>query len=258
MPKLNKYGVAIQNLQLEAFAEQPGFLQQTPAIYKVVFTLCFIVAVVSVPKYNWPGLIPFMAYPVLAANIIGLPWRLFAKRLLAVLPFVVVLGGVNIFMDARPVLYAAGFSLNGGMASFITLLFKAVLTVGAVQLLVAGTPLNDIAGALTHLRVPCLFVMQLMLTWRYAGLLTREAGHMHAAYQIRGGGARGLNIMHWPQFVGLFLLRAINRAKTVSNAMTCRLFDVRWINYEKPALKASQFLFWLAACVLCFAVRLFF
>lgn len=259
MPKLNKYTAAGQSQQqLETFAGNSGFLQQTPAIYKVVFTLFFIVAVVSVPKYNWPGLVPFMAFPVWATAVIGLPWRLFIKRLAVVLPFVAVLGGVNIFLDDRTVLYAAGFSLNGGVASFITLLCKAVLTVGAVQLLVASTPLNAVAGALTFLRVPCLFVMQLMLTWRYAGLLGREAVRMHAAYQLRGGGARGIDIRRWPQFTGLFLLRALERAKTVARAMSCRLFDVRRIQYEKPRFRLGQFVFWLTACGLCFVVRVWF
>lgn len=258
MPKLTRYGVDGKSLMpLETFAERAGFLQQTPAIYKVVFTLCFIVAVVSVPKYNWPGLVPFAAYPVWAA-MLGLPWRLFLKRLAVVLPFVAVLGGVNIFLDAKPVFYALGFNMYGGWASFITLLLKALLTVGAVQLLVAATPLNDIAGALTFLKVPCLFVMQLMLTWRYAGLLSREAGHMRAAYQVRGGGARGVDIRHWPQFIGLFLLRAVNRAGAVANAMSCRLFDVRHIQYANPPFKPGQFVFWLTACGLCFIVRMWF
>lgn len=259
MPTLNKISAAGQNLNaLEAYAQRPGFLQRTPAVYKVVFTLCFIMTVVSVSKYNWPGLTPFAAYPVIAVNVIGLPWRLFLKRLLTVLPFVAVLGGANIFLDAAPVWYAAGFSLSGGAASFITLMLKALLTVGAVQLLAASTPLNAVAGALTHLRVPCLFVMQLLLTWRYAGLLAHEAARMCAAYQLRGGTAKGVQIKHWPQFIGMFLLRAISRAQTVARAMNCRLFDVRQIQYAKPPFKISRFMFWLIACCLCFVLRIWF
>lgn len=259
MQKLSKCGAAGQSWQqLEAFAARPGFMQQTPAVYKVLFTLCFIVAVVSVPKYNWPGLVPFVAYPVWAVAVIGLPWPLFLKRVAVVLPFVALLGGVNLIWDTKPVFYTLGFSMPGGWASFITLLFKALLTVGAVQLLMAGTPLNAVAGALMFLRVPCLFVMQLVLTWRYASLLTREAAHMHTAYQLRGGGGRGVDVRHWPQFIGLFLLRAVNHAQTVSNAMTCRLFDIRYIQYDRPPFKTGQVVFWCAAGGLCFIVRVWF
>lgn len=259
MLKLNSFKETGPSLQLlEAYADRPGVLQDSPAVYKVIFTLCYMVAVISVAPYNWPGLIPFMAYPFLAVPLVGLPWQLFARRLLVVLPFVLLLGGVNIFLDGRQIFYTAHFSMPGGLASFITLLLKAFLTVGAVLLLVAGTPLNAVAGALTHLRVPCLFVMQLLLTWRYVGLLMQEAGHMQAAYRLRGGGSRGIHIRHWPQFVGLFLLRSLNRARTVSNAMVCRLFDVRRIPHEKPGLKAQETLFWLAACGLCLGLRLWF
>lgn len=252
-----KFAAAGQRLQmLEAYAERPGLLQRSPVMYKVLFTLCYLVTVISMPRYNWPGLIPFIVYPVLTVNLLGLPWCLFLQRLLVVLPFVVLLGGVNIFVDDRTIYFAAGFSMDGGWASFITLALKAFLTVGAVLLLVAGTPLNAVAVTLTHLYVPCILVMQLMLTWRYAGLLTQEAGNMYAAYQLRGGSGRGVHIQHWPQFAGLFLLRGLGRAQMVSRAMNCRLFDVRQIQYEKPAHRVRPVLCWLAACGLCVVLRM--
>lgn len=254
MLKFSKFNAAGQ--ALETYAARPGIWQDTPAICKVLFTLCYIVAVVSMPRYNWPGLIPFMVFPALMVSLAGVPWRLFLRRLLPLLPFVVLLGGVNILLDHQPVYYSANFSMTGGWASFVTLVFKAMLTVGAVLLLVAGTALNDVAGVLVKLRVPCLFVMQLLLTWRYAGLLANEAGNMMAAYQLRGGGRRGIHIGRWPQFVGLFMLRAINRARMVSNAMVCRLFDIRRIHYEQPKCKWYQVLFWCAACALCFVLRI--
>ena len=255
--KLDKFTHARQSMhQLEMYATRDGVFQQSAAVYKVLFTLCFIVTVISMPKYDWPAMIPFFAFPVMGIYFIGLPLRLFLRRLSIIIPFVVFFGAANLFFDTETVFYSAGFGMKGGVASFIVLFLKAVLTVGAVQLLVASTAMNAIAGALAFLRVPGLFTMQLILTWRFAGLLVSQAGKMSNATQLRGSGSRGLSYRVWPQFMGSFLLKCILRSKAVADAMNCRLFDVRNTYFERPRFHLREFLGWLIACCLCIMLRI--
>ena len=255
--KLDKFTVARQSMhQLEAYATRPGVLQQSAAVYKVLFTLCFIVTVISMPKYDWPGMIPFFVFPVMGICFIGLPVRLFFRRLLPIIPFVAFFGVANLFFDTKTVFYTAGFSMRGGIASFLVLFIKAVLTVGAVQLLIASTTFNAIAGAFAFLRVPGLFTAQLILTWRYAGLMVQQAGRMSNAAQLRGSRSRALNYRIWPQFIGAFLLRCIHRAKTVADAMNCRLFDAANMPSEKMHFNRNEFFGWFIACCLCIILRI--
>ena len=255
--KLDKFTATRQSMnQLEAHAAKDGIFQQSAAIYKVLFTLCFIIVVISMPKYDWPGLFPFFAFLLMGIHFIGLPLQLFLKRLCVIVPFVVFFGAANLFFDTGTVTYTAGFSMKGGLASFIVLFLKAILTVGIVQLLVASTTLNAIAGALTLLRVPGLFTTQLILTWRYAGLVVHQAGQMSNATRLRGSRSRGLNYRVWPQFMGAFLLKCMLRSKSVADAMNCRLFDAGRTHFERPRFHLREFLCWLFAGALCIILRI--
>jgi len=82
-----------------------------------------------------------------------------------------------------------------------------------VFLLVATTGMNRLAAALRMLKIPKLFVLQLMLTYRYISVLLEEAERMLRAYMLRSPlqNENGIHIKDWGAFAGQLVLRTFDR-----------------------------------------------
>jgi cobalt/nickel transport system permease protein len=104
-------------------------------------------------------------------------------------------------------------------------MLKTFLTVSAVLLLVATSRFTDICAQLAALRVPKILCLQLAMTYRYTGLLLREAASMTLAYFLRAPRRRGIHINDMGSFLGQLILRSFDRAGRVYQAMRCRGFD---------------------------------
>ena len=76
----------------------------------------------------------------------------------------------------------------------ISIMVKFVLTVSTALLLIAVTSFPGICEALARLRMPKLFVVQLLLLYRYLFVLAEEALRMVRAREARSFGGRGKDI----------------------------------------------------------------
>lgn len=223
---VNGINRSIQDLnRLESHASGQSVIHRLSPTCKVIFTIIYIMTVVSFPKYDWIGLLPFFAYPLAVIIITGLSLRLFSRRLAVVLPFVFLAGIANVFLDKSPVPLIGGVVFSGGIISFLVLFLKAFLSVGAVLILAATTPMNMIAGGLYKLKFPDLLIIQILLLWHYLGLVTEEAAVMTDAYHLRSRHST-VWFKDWPFFTGQLLLRSLNRSTHIHQAMQCRLFSV--------------------------------
>jgi cobalt/nickel transport system permease protein len=194
---------------------------------KVVTTLAFIGTVVSFGRYELSALLPFVLYPVALVALAGLPVRTLVKRLLPVLPFVLMIGVFNPLLDRAPLVQLGPLSVSGGWVSFISIFVRCVLTVTAALILVATTGFQAVCLALQRLGVPRVFVTQLLFLYRYIFVLIEEAARMMRAYALRAVGRRRPTIRIAGSLMGQLLLRALGRAERVSVAMHCRGFDGR-------------------------------
>lgn len=253
---MNGFAASLRHMEsLEELAGGVSLLHRCSAAAKIVFTFVYIAAVVSFPVYGRPGLLFFFLYPAAAVWAAGLPGRLLFRRTAAALPFVCFAGAANLFLDEAPVEIMGNLSVPGGALSFAVLLAKAFLSVSAVLILAATTPPDVLAGGLRRLHVPCLLILQLLLTWRYLGVLTGEAGTIAAACRMRAPHSRGIRWNDWPALTGALLLRSLDRAERIYRAMQCRLFDPRTVSSAaaKTPLREKAALLFL--CLLCFLAR---
>ncbi len=244
---------------MEALAARDTCLHRLPASLKIAGTLGYILVVVSFPAYAFSGLVPFLAYPILAAAIARMPWRLLCLRTALALPFIAFAGTANLLFDRETAATLFGIGISGGLLSFAVLILKTVLTVSSALILAGTTPLNDLAAGLRRLRVPCVLVIQFMLTWRYLEVLMAEAMHTWRAYRLRSAGGAAVRFGDWPGLMGHLFLRSLDRAGRIYQAMQCRGFNVESaVNDERKATPAqmSAVALFLAACVLfrCFNV----
>ncbi len=215
--------LSLQRLQqLHHTAAASPFCRIAP-LPKVCFVLGFLLLTVSLGHYALTGAVLFALTPFLLAVPGGIPAGTLFRRALTALPFVLCAGIANLFFDRLPVSFY-GLAVPGGLLSLLVLTAKTLASVGMVLLLAATTSMQDIAGSLTRLHVPCLLILVLQLLYRYLFLLAEEAVNLRNAYFLRNPGCRVIPVREWGVLTGRLFIKSVERADAVYAAMQCRLF----------------------------------
>ncbi|MDF1577422.1 MAG: cobalt ECF transporter T component CbiQ [Desulfobulbales bacterium] len=210
---------------LDNLAEADTPLHRLDPRAKLLTTAAFIVSVVSFGKYEIAGLLPFFLYPAVLIGLGNLPLGFLLRKLLIVSPFVIFIGIFNPWFDQVVVLQLGAVNITGGWISFISLLLRFTLTVGAALLLIASTGFATICMALDRLGTPRIFTVQLLLLYRYIFILIGEAIRMIRAHSLRSFDRRGkIAYQVFLQMLGNLLLRSIDRAQRIHMAMLSRAF----------------------------------
>ena len=249
----------LQTGRLDALARQDTPVHRLDPRAKVLTTACFIVAVVSFDKYAVAAMTPFFLYPAVLMAAGRVPAGFVLTRLLLVSPFAVLIGVFNPWLDREVLAQVGPVALTGGWLSFASILLRFVLTLSAALLLVATTGFNQVCQALERFRVPTVFVVQLLLLYRYLFVLAREAWRMLRAFRLRALRDRAVPLRVYGSLVGLLLLRTLDRAQRVYTAMRCRGFDGTMRLGEASRFRAADAVFvagWCAFFVLARACAL--
>jgi cobalt/nickel transport system permease protein len=211
--------------RLDRLASGDAYIHRVDPRAKVLATAVFIVCVVSFGRYEVLALLPFVLFPIVMAVEGDVPLGLLARILLVVSPFALLVGAFNPWFDRETVAHIGGFGISGGWVSYASILLRFVLTASAALVLTATTSFNGVCLALQRLRVPGVFVTQLLLLYRYIFVLGDEAVRMDRARRLRSQGRRGMGVTIYSQMLGQLLLRTVARAQRIYLAMKCRGFD---------------------------------
>jgi cobalt/nickel transport system permease protein len=158
--------------------------------------------------------------------IIGeIPFIPLIKHLLPALFFILGIGLFNPVFDQQELYKLNGIVITGGWLSFATLTIKGLMTVLATLLLLTTTTMEALSMALKKLKVPSVFIMQFMMTYRYIGVLLDEITKTHNAYMLRAPRQKGIAIKVWGSLAGQLLMRTFDRSKHIHDAMVMRGFD---------------------------------
>ncbi len=210
---------------LDTLAQGETWVHRLDPRAKLVTTLIFILTVVSYDKYTITGLLPFVIYPVTLSGAANLPVSYILHKLLIIAPFAILIGLFNPFFDRSVHIYVGSVGITGGWISFISLLIRFILTVGTALIFIAVTSFNGLCAALQQLRVPTIFITQLLFLYRYIFVLLDEAVRMSRARTLRTFNSSGLGMKTYSSLVGHLLLKTLNRAERLHLAMRCRGFD---------------------------------
>lgn len=191
----------------------------------ILAAAAFILCVVSVPKFDLRGVLQLFAVPLFAVPALGLPVAPLLRRLALVSPLVLLLGAFNPFLDTRPMADAFPVPMSAGMASFLVITGKAVLSVVAIVLLTQLLSFEALGAGLKGLKVPEVFVVQLLFLHRYLFLLVEEAQTMRKARDLRSFGRRGLGLRVTAGLLGSLFLRTLDRSQRIFRCMVARGFD---------------------------------
>lgn len=209
---------------LESLASKSSTLSTLDARAKVLVTLAFIFTVVSFNRYAVAGLLPLFLFPVVLAGLGNIPTRIIVRGVLLASPFAVMVGMFNPLFDRQVIVTVAGLGISGGWLSFASILIRVALTVSAGMILVASTGFTPLCDALRRLGVPRPFATQLLMLHRYILVLASEGARMRLAHELRANG-RAMPLTVYGPLLGHLLLRSVQRAQRIHQAMLSRGFD---------------------------------
>lgn len=240
---------------LDTLSYKDTFIHRLDPRAKVLVSFAFILFVVSCPKYEISALIPFFLYPVFLLTAGDIPLQAIAKKVLLVSPFALFIGIFNPLLDTKVLTAPLGIPISGGWISFLSIMVKFVLTVSTALLLIAVTSFPGICEALARLRMPKLFVVQLLLLYRYLFVLAEEALRMVRAREARSFGGRGKDIKTFIKIVSILLVRSVERAERIFRAMLSRGFKGEIKTRKRHSLGYSDILFGAAFIILFYLFR---
>lgn len=220
---------------------------------KIIVSILFVFIVVSFPKYEIGKLMPFFLYPVFLITMGNIPIRTIVKKLLVVSPFVVFVGIFNPFFDRGIQIELFGIGISGGWISFTAMVLKFVLTVSVALLLIATTSFIGICEGLGRLKVPEVFIVQLLFLYRYLFVLLEETFRMIRARDARSFGRQGHGIMVFASLVSVLLIRAVQRAERIYGAMVARGFQGKIARSRTHVLTVSDVAYAMI-CILLFII----
>lgn len=208
---------------LDDFARKDTVIHRMHPAVKILTTVIYLTVVISFGRYEIGSLLPFFFYPVLLFALGEIPFIPILKRVLLVEPFIIGIGIMNPIFDHQIFMFGS-FSVSMGWITFFSIIIKSTLTISAALLLVATTGMDGLAAGMRMLKIPRIFVLQLILTYRYINVLMEEAARTLRAYFLRAPGQKGIHRAAWGTLAGQLLFRTVDRAERVYQAMCLRGF----------------------------------
>lgn len=213
MKDISKY---IYNIRrFDEIGEKDTAIHKLNSSIKVLVTLFYIIKVLSIKSFNLWDIGIVVLYPLLIFILGKIPFMFIARKLIIVIPLILGIVVVNIIID--PTLHQ--------IIKSSLLLLKAILTVFGTLLLISTTSMNNIAAALRKLKVPKIFVIELMMIYRYLIFMLEEILNIRKAYTFRSNSEKGIEIKDFSIIIGRMLLKSIDRGENVYLAMKARGFD---------------------------------
>lgn len=218
---------------------------------KFLITAVYIFITASFNRYDLTGLLFMLIFPLVGYQFALIPVRTCFSKLKGVLPLVAAVGVLNPIFDRTVMFRIGGVTVTGGVISMLTLMMKGVFCLMASFLLMATTAVDDLCRAFRKLHCPKVITSLILLTFRYTSVLLDEVSAMTQAYSLRAPGQKGIHISAWGTFLGQLLLRTIDRADDLYEAMIMRGFSGE---FHYAAGRQSNRYSWMIALISCAAI----
>jgi cobalt/nickel transport system permease protein len=226
---------------------------------KFITMLAAVVIILSTPPDAYRSFVVYGLILFALTLVAGVPFTFFAKRLLSVFPFVVLLTVCIPFVKDGEV--AGSVSLLGrriqvthdGLVLFWNVLIKAALSMWCMLILSATTRFEKLLKGLARIKCPGIIIMVLSFMYRYAFLFSDELMRLGRAKQARSYGMKWRNeIKTLSTMIGVLFVRSYERAERVYLAMCSRGFDGTIPDGSATGIGLRDILF-AAAVGVCFA-----
>ena len=241
----------------DRYADLNSPLHRVDARVKVVCAATLIVAVLAVPiAENWRlALLGGLMVALAAASRLPASW--IGKRVLILLPFLII---AAVLVPLAPVLSPAdalavpqlGLTLSRmALSAYVAISGKCLLVLLAATLLVGATRTVDLLRAGQALGLPRTITALMGFAATYLTVLSEEAARMLTARDSRGK-VRGLvrNLAVAGSMLRALMVRTFERGERVALAMVSRGYKGRMPDLERAALPLRQVLLGITFVIL--------
>ncbi|HEY5717704.1 MAG TPA: cobalt ECF transporter T component CbiQ [Motiliproteus sp.] len=217
-----------------ANADQPAWARRSDPRLRVLAALWLALVAVSLSQPLALGAL--LSLTLLLAASLRLPWRVLARRLLALEGFMLILLLMLPFSIPGEPLFSLGgwHASQAGLERALQLLLRAnCVVVGMLTLLGTLEP-EKLGHALGQLRLPDKLVHLFLLSVRYLFVLLEEYQRLRTAMRARAFVPRS-NRHTWRSLgwlVGMLLVRSLERSQRILGAMQCRGFHGRFYRLD--------------------------
>ncbi len=209
-------------ISTEKNSRSEGTLTRFDTRAVVLSLLCYLVAMLSLPATSLGDLTVMGCWLIMATSLAGVRPLPLLRKAGFVLPLILLIGLFNPIIDRTPIATFSGINITRGWVTFLAIILRGVMAVGAVAVVTEGIGFRSICYALRKLGVPKIFTELLLFLHRYLFVIVEEAEDMSRARLARSGGKSGLRLRIWATLIGTLLIRSIDRAERIYEAMLAR------------------------------------
>ncbi|HMT02381.1 MAG TPA: energy-coupling factor transporter transmembrane component T [Burkholderiales bacterium] len=231
---------------LDSLAKNKSFIHLLNPFTKLITTILVIYTIISFNKYEIAKQIPIFLYPLSIILISNIPIKTFFKRLLWIMPIVLVLLLILI-LDTYTQAKLFSFVISDILLLIISIIIKSILTTFAIMLLIATTEIERLAICFRKLYFPQILILQFLLTYRYFNLLIEEMRIVYAAHKLRSPKKSNIFKCFQGAILGQILVRSYMRAQNIYQAMRLRGFSGEFYtnkNFAFGLMDIMYLLFW--------------
>ncbi|MDE6568511.1 MAG: energy-coupling factor transporter transmembrane protein EcfT, partial [Lachnospiraceae bacterium] len=189
MSKIKGAIYKLHTIREEALEDR--WINRVYPLFKLLLTCLYIGMLTSVSREDLDILLSLGIYLLILFVAGDISLKECIARLWIALPFVCIMGIMNIFLEQEVQFYLGKLPITTGMLDFVSLLIKGVESLLAVYLLVVTTTIEKICASLRKIHCPGILVTLLLLIYRYIELLLGETEKMLQAYHLRAPGQKG-------------------------------------------------------------------
>lgn len=209
---------------LDEQSTKKTMLHRLHPLVKMIGCLLFIIFVLS--TFRLLELLIHLILIFIVASFAHISYSQLMKRGLIGVPLSLCLGISFILFHHRMIVYY-GFVINEGIILCLLVMFKTFLCLCGVYIFIATTSFQAMVSELIYIKIPSLFVLQLIMTYRYIFVLLKEAQTMSKAYLLRNSRSHAIAFLDMGSFVGHLLVQSMNESQHIYECMKCRGFDIQ-------------------------------
>lgn len=222
---MSKVNSAIKTIKhIDDLNSRDQWMNLIHPLVKLFVVIIYISFTMATNKYDITKVILLAVVPFVLFILADLELKDTIRRFKIVLPIVALLGIANLIFDNAP-FKIGSYEIRAGVISMITLMLKGIYAVVMAYIFIATTSIEKLCKALRKIHVPNIIVTQIMLTYRYIGLLLEEVEKVLTAYSLRAPGQKGVNFKVWGSLSGQLLLRTFDRAEEIYESMKLRGYE---------------------------------
>lgn len=201
--------------KIDELGEKDTVLHKIDPSVKIIVTLIYVIKVLSIKEFLILDFLCIVLYPIVLFKIGEIPVVFILKKVLFVLPIIFGISAINLIID---------FSCEEIYFS-IVLLFKGIFALTGALLLIVTTGIYNLVLGLKKLKLPNILIIQILMMHRYILFMMEECYRVKSAYELRTFGEKAMTMKDYGQIIGQMILKTIDKAENVYEAMRLRGFQ---------------------------------